>query len=267
MGLDSSNQRFERLRARAEKLRSSDATKQGAEPQWIRDALHWLESARSELREAEGRLDVAHLISEMEGWRFRAFFDQVPTGFLITDLDGVIQELNREAADILGATLHELIGGSIQPHLVDRGRCLEGFSSGLDPFDFASESRVQICGADSCIKAEAEVARRPDRLGESAELYWILRRPSGFDSAADSPRSSWDLDGQASQGPAAPPFEIRSALSTILNSALLLSMTTRGHDARARQLYERIARQVSSIARWIDAPAQPSEADGFGRED
>lgn len=266
MGLDFLNHRFERLRARVEGLRASEGTTQGAGSQWIRDALQWLDSAESEVREAEGRLDVAHLSSEAEAWRFRAFFDQAPAGFLITDLDGVILELNREAADMLGATCHELIGGPIQPHLVDRGRCLEGFSSGLDLFDLASEFRVQICGDDSSVKAAAEVSRRPDRAGDSAELDWILRR-SAINSATASSRPNWRPDGRSYQEPAAPSCEIRSALATILNTALLLSMTTRGGDARARQSYERIAKQVACIARWIDAPSRRPEVDAFARED
>ncbi|OJW23661.1 MAG: hypothetical protein BGO49_03180 [Planctomycetales bacterium 71-10] len=266
MGLDFLNHRIERLRTRAEGLCTSDGATQAAGSQWIRDALQWLDSARSELREAEGRLDVAHLISEVEAWRFRAFFDRVPTGFLITDLDGVILELNREAADILGATCHELIGGPIQPHLVDRGRCLEAFSSGLDLSDFASESRVQIRGAGSSTKAEAEVSRRPDRAGDSAELDWILRR-SEIDAAAAASQAGPRPYERVYGDPAAPSCDLRSALATILNSAHLLSMTTGGDDARARQSYERIAKQVAWIARWIDAPSRRPEVDAFARED
>jgi len=44
-------------------------------------------------------------------------------------------------------------------------------------------------------------------------------------------------------------------------------MTTGGDDARARQSYERIAKQVAWIARWIDAPSRRPEVDAFARED
>lgn len=264
MGVDHLNHRFVRLRTRVEGLRAPDAAAQGAGSQWVRDALQWLDSAQSELREAEGRLDVEHLITEVGAWRFRAFFDQVPMGFLITDLEGVILELNREAADILGETHHHLAGSLIHPYLVDHGRCLEEFSAGLGASDLAGEFHVRIRGADLAANAEADVALRPDRAGDSAELFWLLRRPAD-DSSASPARSGRCDDEPEYRDQVVPLYDLRSSLSTILNSALLLSMTA-GDDPRARQLYEMIAKQVDYIARSIDGQPRPSEAAAFARE-
>jgi PAS domain S-box-containing protein len=69
----------------------------------LRIAREELQAQNDELRESRERI-------ELERKRYADLFDLAPVGYLVTDLDGLVEEANRAAANLLGRELRFLVG-------------------------------------------------------------------------------------------------------------------------------------------------------------
>lgn len=76
-------------------------------------AVRDLASAEEELRAQHQELTESRDECERERERYQDLFEFCPDAYLVTQLDGVISEANRAAADLTGRAVHELLGKSV----------------------------------------------------------------------------------------------------------------------------------------------------------
>jgi len=77
------------------------------------EAVEELSGALEEMRAANERLVTSHQVTASEWQRYRELFDFAPDGYLVTDIDGVIQEANRAASTLLKVSQRHLVGKPI----------------------------------------------------------------------------------------------------------------------------------------------------------
>ncbi len=77
------------------------------------EAVEELSGALEEMRAANERLVASHQVTASEWQRYRELFDFAPDGYLVTDIDGVIQEANRAASTLLKVSQRHLVGKPI----------------------------------------------------------------------------------------------------------------------------------------------------------
>jgi PAS domain S-box-containing protein len=139
-------------------------------------ALEELNIAEEELRAQHEALLDAHRNLEIERERYRTLFEFAPDPYLVTDRDGLIEEANAAAAELLGID-------AFPPHTMALLSCVAATSrqtvvSGLEKL--ASSARlekwdIEIIATDGrVIPVEATVSVR--RRGGGAESFcWLLR--------------------------------------------------------------------------------------------
>lgn len=76
----------------------------------LRVALEELNVAHEELQEQNEQLVESQVALEVEQRRYRNLFESAPDGYVITTVDGVIQEANRAAAKLLTVPQRFLVG-------------------------------------------------------------------------------------------------------------------------------------------------------------
>jgi two-component system phosphate regulon sensor histidine kinase PhoR len=87
----------------------------------LRSAVEQLRVTAEELRARNEELEGARTLLEAEQLRYRELFDLAPVGYVVTDLRGVVVELNEAAAELLARQPRELVGKPL-PALVGTER-------------------------------------------------------------------------------------------------------------------------------------------------
>src|SRR5690606_10529099 len=101
--------RFEQLRKLAENHLSTESKLPSTLPADINELIHELEVHQIELEIQHAELQQAYESLEKSRTQFSDLFDFAPVGYLITDRDGVILNVNLTAAAMLGVERQDLI--------------------------------------------------------------------------------------------------------------------------------------------------------------
>jgi PAS domain S-box-containing protein len=136
-----------------------------------------LRVAEEELREQADELAASRDLLEIERRRYLDLFEFAPDGYLVTDANGVIHEVNRPAAMLLGRPTERLRGKPLAIFVAPRE--LPAFRLSLAAA--AKAEAVQVW--DSCLKGPDHAERdvecmvapvRDPRRGHLLELRWRL---------------------------------------------------------------------------------------------
>ncbi|HUL23363.1 MAG TPA: PAS domain S-box protein [Thermodesulfobacteriota bacterium] len=92
--------------------------------------LEELQVASAELRQQNEELATAQRYAEAEGRRYLDLFDFAPEGYLVTDLNGKIQEANRAASALLSVSQTLLIGKPLSVYIKEED--IEPFGTQLN---------------------------------------------------------------------------------------------------------------------------------------
>lgn len=76
----------------------------------VRSALEELEVAHEELRQQNEEIVTTREALEMQRHRYRHLFEHAPYGYLVTDVNGVVEEANQAAVELLGVAAWALEG-------------------------------------------------------------------------------------------------------------------------------------------------------------
>ena len=101
---------LETVRARMDALWSSVSNAPPEQRQPLDEAIEELSATVEELQAANEQLIATQHQLEVQQQRYRDLFNLTPYGYLITSLDGIIQEVNHMAARLLQAQPSELTG-------------------------------------------------------------------------------------------------------------------------------------------------------------
>jgi PAS domain S-box-containing protein len=160
------------------------------------EALEELSTALEELRvtEEEIRVQNEQLVEgrqsvEAERDHYRQLFELAPVAYLVTDPVGVIREVNRRAATLLGVAQHFLVGRPVAMYVTaeDRWRLRDQLHrlGGLDAAGW--QLRLQPRHREPIPVVISTSAIR-DHAGDLAGLRWSLQElPSAGDPAAEEP--------------------------------------------------------------------------------
>src|SRR5215510_5635127 len=95
----------------------------------LHTALEELHVAEEEQFQQNEALAAARLAAEAERQRYQELFDFAPLGYLVTDPDGIIQEANRAAVDLLGVSQPHLLAKPLTDFIAEEER--QAFSAFL----------------------------------------------------------------------------------------------------------------------------------------
>ncbi|HSJ54203.1 MAG TPA: PAS domain S-box protein, partial [Anaerolineae bacterium] len=136
-----------------------------------------LQATAVELQAQNEALLHARQALDVERQRYQDLFDFAPDGYLVTDQEGVIQEANCAAAELLRVERGEVVGERLVTfvHLADRALLREQMSvvtSGAEPAASA-EMRLQPrqgAGFEAALNVAATKGQ-----GQPARLRWLIR--------------------------------------------------------------------------------------------
>ncbi|RCJ38487.1 hypothetical protein A6769_08760 [Nostoc punctiforme NIES-2108] len=110
MKADGFNQQIDKLCSQIQGLLNCYGTKLNSQQEMITDAYEELNTAMEELLTASEELKVTRAAVEKERQRYQDLFEFAPDGYLVTDINGTIQEANHVAATLLGVQQKYLVG-------------------------------------------------------------------------------------------------------------------------------------------------------------
>lgn len=159
----------------------------------LRRSLEDLLAAERELSSRNQRLAEAHRAVEAERRRYRELFEFAPDGYVITDLDGVIQEANSAAAVLFRTPQENLVGTPLlffvasEDHAAFQGLLAQlqsGDAEKLDNWEiriqpkcnpaFPAASTVAVV-RDSAAAAGSGAAPGGSEVARATGLRWLLR--------------------------------------------------------------------------------------------
>jgi PAS domain S-box-containing protein len=188
-GLSSAQRRLDKLK---EELTDGPSERFAAELMELQASLAELEVAYEELEQQNDELLSTREQLEIQRHRYQHLFDEAPFGYLVTDLNGMIEEANREAASLLGVPYAHLPG--------------KPFNLFLDIKDRPGFRRLipRVCAGEALGDQEVTLRRRSgetlpavltavrdlDDQQRAARLRWTIRDISRTKAAEEALRSS-----------------------------------------------------------------------------
>jgi PAS domain S-box-containing protein len=189
-GLSSAQLRLEKLQD--EVTESPLPEKFAADLMELQASLAELEVAYEELEQQNDELLSTREELELQRHRYLHLFDEAPFGYLVTDLNGTIEEANREAATLVGVPYQHLPGKPFNLFLHAKDR--PGFRR-LIPRVCAGErlgdQEVTLKSRDGkTFPAVLTAVRDLDDQQQAARLRWTIRDVSRTKAAEEALRSS-----------------------------------------------------------------------------
>jgi PAS domain S-box-containing protein len=138
--------------------------------------LEELHVADAELRQQNEAMALARLEAETARQRYQELFDLAPDGYLVTDIAGIIQEVNRAAAAMLDLTPQHLVG---KPFIIfiasEAHRAFRTQLNSLQQSDGVQEWQADIQPRQGpAFPATLTVVARRDAQGTLVGWRWLL---------------------------------------------------------------------------------------------
>ncbi|HEY9625457.1 MAG TPA: PAS domain S-box protein [Crinalium sp.] len=140
----------------------------------LRATLETLQAVQEELRRQNEELIDAQRHIEVERQRYQDLFEMAPDGYLVTDLEGSIQEANRAAFDLLTVEPRYLIGKPLTTFIAKTAR--HNFRIQLTQLNFGQNWEVNLQPKrGEAFPVMAAVTLIKNLQNETVGLRWLLR--------------------------------------------------------------------------------------------
>ncbi|PSN15570.1 PAS domain-containing sensor histidine kinase [filamentous cyanobacterium CCT1] len=216
----------------------------------LRLAIEELHVAEEELITQNEQLIAAQQLAEVERQRYQQLFEFAPDGYLVTDLNGIVQEANRAAETLLNIQQKFLIGKPLVTYVAQTERA--NFRALLS--QIRSARRVQGCELmvqqrrGEAITAEITVETFSDASGAPVGLRWQIRdisdRKKAEAALAQLQAQNLEMleaDRLRTQFLATVSHELKTPMTAILGfSQVLMGQFNCNQDPRATKMAERI---------------------------
>ena len=140
-------------------------------------ALEELQLASEELYQQNEELVSARMVAEAERQRYQELFEFAPDGYLVTDIEGILREANRAAAELLNVSQQFLVGQPLLTFIPQSER--PAFRSQLNrlrQLERVQEWEVRLHPRKSRpFDAALSVTNVCDSNGKSVILRWLVR--------------------------------------------------------------------------------------------
>lgn len=141
-------------------------------------ALEELLVSEEELNAQKRALEVAHATALTERRRYYELFDFAPDGYLVTDVNGVIQEANQAAVSMIGIDSYYLVGKPLVTYIVldQRQRFLEQLRNVRTQYmPLRWETRMKPRHLPEFDVAITLATATHEASPKSRQLRWLLR--------------------------------------------------------------------------------------------
>ena len=140
-------------------------------------ALEELQVTFEELHQQNETLFVAHQTVELQHQRYQELFEFAPDAYLVTDINGVIQEANRAASTLLNSSPPFLVGKPLSLYVAEEERrAFRTQLNQLSQMDGVQEWEVCLKPTKRTpIIAALRVVAVSNREGQPGCLRWLVR--------------------------------------------------------------------------------------------
>lgn len=253
----------------AEKLYQTSADFAVTQPQLILKCVKGLSAALEELYVAEEELRiqneelvVARRALEAERQRYQELFEFAPDGYLVTDINGKIKEINRVASQLLNVDQKYLVGQPLITAIAPENRRLfRAMLMQLRGVNRVEEWEIQLCRREKGLfDAALTVETERNAEGEAIGLRWILRDITARKQAEEQLRQVQiqnlqliEADRLKSQFLATISHELRTPMNAILGfSELLLRGFQHQFQPQQIKMIERIFNNGKHLLMMIE---------------
>ena len=144
----------------------------------LQENLQQLKAAEKELQRQNQQLDSAHESAKAERQRYQELFDFAPEGYIVTDLEGTIQEANSPVANLLQIRKNLLPGRSLLDFVAEEEH--GSFRSQLEKLQSGQLEKVEDWQVTvrqpgtNTIPASLRVGLVCDMQGKRVGLRWLM---------------------------------------------------------------------------------------------
>lgn len=175
--IDTLQARLNSLVRRAEKERPEQSELLREAFEEVQTALETLESATGEFRKQNEELVDARTRVEAERQRYRDLFEFAPDGYMVTDMNGMIQDANSAALKMLDVDRRFLLEKPLSDFIAatqrrDLQTLLTLLTQAEDRHEYAVTLRTHT---GQSVEAELTVAPIRDLTDKTVGLRWLLR--------------------------------------------------------------------------------------------
>jgi PAS domain S-box-containing protein len=141
----------------------------------VQMALQEVEVTHEELRQQNEELLATREALEVQRHRYRHLFEHAPYGYLVTDLNGVVEEANQAAAALFGVAPQHLRGKPLVLFVAEEDRpALRRLLPSVGEAVEEREVKLKPRGREP-IAAMLTVVRDLDREDKAQRLRWMVR--------------------------------------------------------------------------------------------
>ncbi len=143
----------------------------------LRTSLKELQELQEELRQQNAELVAEHQALEAERQRYQELFEFAPDAYLVTDAQGVIQEVNHACTTLLKVWQQFLVGKPLLAFVAKRERLsFHSKLTRLQQVDGVKDWEVSLCPSEGKpINSALNVAVVRNQEGKPVALRWLLR--------------------------------------------------------------------------------------------
>lgn len=216
-----------------------------------------LAQKNEQLAKQKQELEIARRSTEAERQRYQELFEFAPDGYLVTDAEGIIQEANRAAAELLKLSQGLLTGSCFFNLIAAPDRCQVRSQLPLDSkIDWVRE--LEAClqlHASWRVDVALKVAAVRDRSGQLVAMRWQLRditsRKRLEEELKRLYREAMEANRIKDEFLAIVSHELRTPLNAIVGWAQMLH-NRKLNEATTAKAIEVIQRNASSQAKLIE---------------
>jgi len=260
LNIENGNANLKGLRSRAEKMVSNayvNETYDCLSPEQVRQKIHELRVHQEELQMQNDQLREAQKELEVARKRYFDLYDLAPVGYLTLNREGMIQEVNLTAAQILGREKDELLDEPLHQFIAKEDQDTHYLNQKqLDKTESQKVYEIKMVKKDgSYFWVQVEMTRAQDWQSRECTYRTVIlditQRKQAEETLAAANEELREADRRKNEFLGILSHELRNPLATIMMALSQLDIFE-PKDEQDKKAKEIINRQVSQLYRLVE---------------